>query len=156
MRHAKGTDHYSGLGFIRYIEKLVNDRVADCYMPGELDAIYRDKGQESAFQARARARNKATFADETLESEFQTWQVELTRKNEEGLQRENSFLDRLETDYRAEYEDPEQEAEFKKWLLGGWLLTPDRELQEQAESWARSSIEYGQAIVAGENLSESR
>ena len=141
---------------IHYIEQWVKNACAHCYAPGELDAMFHAEGQAVAFEARMYARNEAVFADSTLENQFQNWLTEHFRAMEEERQLENKFIERLETDYKAVYEDPELEAEFKKWLLGGWLLTPDRELQEQAESWARSSVESGRAIVAGDTLSESR
>ena len=32
------------------------------------------------------------------------------------------FLDRLESDYRAEYEDTELETEFRNWLVEGRVV----------------------------------
>ena len=131
-----GSDN--GKACSNFIEEWVQGRVTNCYGPGELDAIYREKGQEAAFQARMYARNNATFADETLETTFQDWLTELYRLSEEERQLENKFLDRMETDYRAEYGDPTLEAEFRKWLVEGRLWIMDDKLQKEAESWAKS------------------
>ncbi len=141
---------------IRYIEKWAKNAGANCYAPGELDAIFHAEGQEAAFQARMYARNNQNFTEESLEAEYQSWLSELIRESEEGLRQEEEFLTRLEADYRAEYEDPKMEEEFRNWLLGGWLLTPDAGLQRQAESWARSMVENSQPVKAEDAVIESR
>ena len=122
---------------IRYIEKWAKNAGANCYEPGELDAMFRAEGQEAAFQARMYARNKAAFADSTLEGQFQDWLTEHYRASEEERQLENKFLDRLETGYKEEYDDPQMEADFRKWLVNGWLWIQDDDLQRQAEAWAK-------------------
>ena len=139
---------------IRYIEKWAKNAGANCYAPGELDAIFHAEGPEAAFQSRVRTRNKAVFSDSALESQFQDWLTEQYRASEKERQLENKFLDRLEGGYKEEYEDPLMEAEFRKWLVNGWLWIQDDDLQRQAEEWAKAVTTGIQYNPTGDHISD--
>ena len=124
----------------QFIEKIVQRSVDHCYSPEELDAMYRDEGQDAAFQARMYARNSVAFANEDLEAEFQGWLAEGFRESEKERRLEEQFLTRLEDDYLAEYEDPVLESEFRKWLVEGRLWIMDDKLQKEAEFWAKTLV----------------
>ena len=136
---------------IRYIEELAQNAGANCYAPGELDAMCRAKGRQAAYHARMFSRNKAVFANSVLESQFQEWLSEQYGASDEERQLENKFLERLEIDFEAEYEDPELEAEFRKWLVNGWLWIQDDRLQRKAEQWARTLSVEIQASISGDD-----